>query len=92
MRYGSPLARPSARECPTMTTPKIPEMNIVVNSDDCAPILTTMARFLADNADGIDTDEAREIAATLGRGEVYIGGSGAAPEFEIARAETMIGA
>ena len=59
-----------------MTTP---EMNITVTHDGYAPILTSLTQFMADNADGFESEEASQMVVTLERGETYVGGGGAAP-------------
>ena len=47
---------------------------------------TTLADFVADNADGLD-DEPEAIERTLSAGERYVGGGGAAPAYRLRRAE-----
>jgi hypothetical protein len=67
-------------------TPEIgPGLIVTARLDDDETVTSTLEQFFDANADGIDPAERFDIVRTLGAGQVYRGGGGAAPEWSLER-------
>lgn len=55
---------------------------IFIMSEGCGPTECSLGEFLSAN-DCLDFDELADIVATVDRGEIYTGGGGAQPIFQV---------